>query len=125
MEENMLFDNNSLAIGGATTSLWCLFGTTVNGMVIFMILNRSKIKQHLTSPVLFIMCASNFLFSLFSMPVQSYRFFVKDNWTPPNGTFCKTFPISRFIHSSISIYLLSQHFLEFMKEKIIFLSTKA
>ena len=42
MSEKTLFDEPSLAIGGTTSAFCCLFGTVINGMVMFMILKRSK-----------------------------------------------------------------------------------
>ena len=81
MTEKDLFGTINSTIGGIGAALCSLFGTIVNVMAIVMILKRPKIKKHLTAPILFIMCMSNLTFSLISMPITSYRFFVRANWT--------------------------------------------
>ena len=96
MTEKDLFGTINSTIGGIGAALCSLFGTIVNVMAIVMILKRPKIKKHLTAPILFIMCMSNLTFSLISMPITSYRFFVRANWANPTGTFCKLFPIGKY-----------------------------
>ena len=62
MSEKTLFDDASLAIGGTTSAFCCLFGTTINGMVMFTILKRSKdlekklalMKTYIFAQVLFL-----------------------------------------------------------------------
>merc|ERR1711935_16842 len=101
MTEKDLFGIINSTIGGIGAALCSLFGTIVNVMAIVMILKRPKIKKHLIAPILFIMCMSNLTFSLISMPITSYRFFVRSNWANPTGTFCKLFPIVFFANVNV------------------------
>ena len=63
-------DSVSSVIGGIGAILCALLGTISNGLTMWVILKRSKIRGHLTSPFLFLMCLSNFVFSLIGLPIK-------------------------------------------------------
>ena len=63
-------DSVSSVIGGIGAILCALLGTISNGLTMWVILKRSKIRGHLTSPLLFLMCLSNFVFSLIGLPIK-------------------------------------------------------
>ena len=63
-------DTVSSVIGGIGAILCALLGTISNGLTMWVILKRSKIRGHLTSPLLFLMCLSNFVFSLVGLPIK-------------------------------------------------------
>ena len=63
-------DSVSSVIGGVGAILCALLGTISNGLTMWVILKRSKIRGHLTSPLLFLMCLSNFVFSLIGLPIK-------------------------------------------------------
>ena len=63
-------DSVSSVIGGIGAILCSLLGTISNGLTMWVILKRSTIRGHLTSPLLFLMCLSNFVFSLIGLPIK-------------------------------------------------------
>ena len=72
MSEKTLFDDASLAIGGTTSAFCCLFGTTINGMVMFTILKRSKdLENKLALMRIHILCAKN-IFQHFKREITKY-----------------------------------------------------
>ena len=66
-------DPVSSMIGGIGAIICAILGIISNGCVMLVILKRSKIREHLTSPLLFLMCLSNFLFSLIGLPVKGVK----------------------------------------------------
>ena len=63
-------DQISSLVGGIGAILCGIIGVVSNGLIMWVILKRSKIRAHLTSPLLFLMCFSNFIFSLICLPIK-------------------------------------------------------
>ena len=60
----------NLSIGGIGAITCSLMGIMSNGLTMWVIFKNSNIQGHLTSPLLFLMCFSNFLFSSIGLPIK-------------------------------------------------------
>ena len=89
----------SLVICGIGAIVCALFGEITNGMTMLVILKQKKVRDNLIAPLLFMMCFSNFLFSLVCLPMRALQFF---GWFVDNS-FCQYFPLFYFPNVFVSV----------------------
>ena len=90
----------SLIIGGVGAVLCGLLGVISNGMTMFVILKQKKVRNNLISPILFMMCFSNFVFSLICLPLRASQLFGADSG---DDSICQYFALLYFPNIFVSI----------------------
>ena len=90
----------SLMIGGVGAVLCGLLGVISNGMTMFVILKQKKVRNNLISPILFMMCFSNFVFSLICLPLRASQLFGADSG---DDSICQYFALLYFPNIFVSI----------------------
>ena len=100
-------DQVSSMIGGIGAIICGLIGAISNGLIMWVILKRSKMRKHLTSPILFLMCVSNFLFSVIALPIRASTLFAR-KWTL-GDSLCKIVPL--FYWPNVFVSMLSCAFI--------------
>ena len=88
-----------LIIGGFWAIICALLGVITNSMTMLVILKQKKVRDNLIAPLLFMMCFSNFLFSLVCLPLRALQLF---GWFV-DDSFCQYFPILYFPTVFVSI----------------------
>ena len=106
-EDKYEMDPVSSVIGGICALIIGLIGVISNGLIMWVVLKRSKIRKHLTSPLLFIMCVSNFLFSSIALPIRASTLFAR-KWTL-GDSLCKIVPL--FYWPNVFVSMLSCAFI--------------
>ena len=66
----ILIDEKSALVGGIFVVLCAILGITVNSITMFVILARKRVRYHFTSPSLFYLSLSDFVFSAVCLPLQ-------------------------------------------------------
>ena len=87
-------------IGGVGAVLCGLLGVISNGMTMFVILKQKKVRNNLISPILFMMCFSNFVFSLICLPLRASQLFGADSG---DDSICQYFALLYFPNIFVSI----------------------
>jgi len=87
-------------IGGVGAVLCGLLGVIANGMTMFVILKQKKVRNNLISPILFMMCFSNFVFSLICLPLRASQLFGADSG---DDSICQYFALLYFPNIFVSI----------------------
>ena len=88
-----------LVIGGIGAIICALLGVITNGMTMLVILKQKKVRENLIAPLLFMMCFSNFVFSLVCLPLRALHLF---GWFV-DDSFCQYFPLLYFPTVFVSI----------------------
>ena len=88
-----------LVIGGIGAIICALLGVITNGMTMLVILKQKKVRDNLIAPLLFMMCFSNFVFSLVCLPLRALQLF---GWFG-DDSFCQYFPLLYFPTVFVSI----------------------
>ena len=90
----------SLIIGGVGAVLCGLLGVITNGMTMLVILKQEKVRKNLISPLLFMMCFSNFVFSLICLPLRASQLF---GFNSGDDSICQYFALLYFPNIFVSI----------------------
>ena len=88
-----------LIIGGLGAIICALLGVITNSMTMLVILKQKKVRDNLIAPLLFMMCFSNFVFSLACLPLRALQLF---GWFV-DGSICQYFPLLYFPTVFVSI----------------------
>jgi hypothetical protein len=88
-----------LVFGGIGAIICALLGVITNGMTMLVILKQKKVRDNLIAPILFMMCLSNFVFSLVCLPLRALQLF---GWFL-DESFCQYFPLLYFPTVFVSI----------------------
>ena len=90
----------SLIFGGVGAVLCGLLGVITNGMTMLVILKQEKVRKNLISLLLFMMCFSNFVFSLICLPLRASQLFGFKSW---NDSICQYFALLWYPNVFVSI----------------------
>jgi len=86
---------------GAVGAILCgLLGVITNGMTMLVILKQEKVRNNLISPLLFMMCFSNFVFSLICLPLRASQLF---GYGSGDDSICQYFALLYFPNIFVSI----------------------
>lgn len=100
----ILIDETSSLIAAIFSVLIAILGTSCNLVTMIVILNRIKIRKHSTSPGIFYLALSDFIFSAICLPLQATRYFSRD-W-PFSQTSCEWFPLIFFGNVALSTFIM-------------------
>ena len=89
-----------LIIGGLGAIICALLGVITNSMTMLVILKQKKVRNNLISPILFMMCFSNFVFSLICLPLRASQLFGADSG---DDSICQYFALLYFPNIFVSI----------------------
>jgi len=93
-------------VAGTFAVICGLLGALANGITMAVILKDKKIKSHCTTPAIFFLSLSDFVFCTISLPSQAVRYFTRgwpfgeDSWT------CKFYPLVIFSNIALSVFIL-------------------
>ena len=104
----VIIDDISSNVAFVGSIILSFLGTLANFLTIFVILKRKAVRQHSTSPLLFLSALTDFVFCLICLPFVVIRFYLREDFkgfVDLTGL-CQFYPFVFYSNVSVSSYCL-------------------
>ena len=77
-DPDFIYTETESIMDGTIIALQCIFGTILNFLVIVALLRNSELRMEYLTPTIISIAVANFIHSIYTLPILSVYFFVKD-----------------------------------------------
>jgi uncharacterized membrane protein YbaN (DUF454 family) len=104
----VIIGNISSTVAFVGSIILSFLGTFANFLTIFVILKRKAVRQHSTSPLLFLSALTDFVFCSICLPFVAIRFYLREDFKGfvESTGLCQYYPFVFYSNVSVSSYCL-------------------